>query len=66
MQRQQVVSSRIRSVGWCDNVLEVEFIDGTVYQYFNVSYTEYRSFMCSPSLGKALSVLDKKHPYTRV
>lgn len=66
MQRQRVVSSRIRSVGWCDNVLEVEFTDGAVYQYFNVSYIEYRSFMSSPSLGKALSVLDKKHRYLRV
>ena len=66
MMRKNVVSSRIRSVGWNNNVLEVEFHDGAVYQYYNVSQMEYESFMSSPSLGKALSVLDKRHPYKRV
>lgn len=66
MQRQKVVSSRIRSVGWSNNVLEIEFHDGSVYQYYNVSQMEYSSFMSSPSLGHALSILDKKHKYSRV
>ena len=30
MQRQFVSSGRIRSVGWSDNTLEVEFKDGAV------------------------------------
>ena len=66
MIRKLVSSSRIRSVGWENNVLEIEFHNGAVYQYFNVSHIEYSSFMTAPSLGHALSILDKQHTYVRV
>lgn len=66
MLRQYVNSSRISSVGWWKDTLEVEFRDGAVYQYYNVSYNEYISFMGSSSLGHALSILDKNHRYSRV
>lgn len=65
MKRQLVSSSRIRSVGWENNTLEVEFHDGAIYHYLNVSREEYLNFMSSSSLGSALSVLDKRHPYHR-
>lgn len=66
MQRHAVSSSRISSVGWENNVMEVGFPDGAVYQYYNVSQTEYNAFLNSPSLGSALSKLDKTHRYQRV
>ena len=66
MVRHLVSSSRMRSVGWENNVLEIEFHDGAIYQYFNVSRAEYSSFISSPSLGHALSILDKQHDYVRV
>lgn len=66
MKRENVSSSRIRSVGWENNVMEVEFHNGVVYQYHNVSLAEYRRFLSAPSLGVALSKLDKVHPYNRV
>lgn len=66
MQRQYVSSSRISSVGWENDTLEVEFKDGAVYQYYDVSESEYRSFMNSGSLGSALSRLDKVHRYSRI
>ena len=66
MQRNYVSSSRISSVGWSNNTLEVEFKDGAVYQYHGVTESEYRSFINSSSLGSELSKLDKKHPYNRV
>lgn len=66
MIRTPVSSSRIRSVGWENNVLEIEFHNGAVYQYFNVSNIEYSSFISAPSLGHALSILDKQHAYIRV
>jgi hypothetical protein len=66
MQRKPVSSSRISSVGWENNVMEVQFKDGAIYQYFNVSKPEYINFLNSPSLGSALSKLDKIHPYKRV
>lgn len=66
MQRQPVSSSRISSVGWENDILEIGFPDGAVYQYYNVSHSEYIAFMNSPSLGSALSKLDKLHRYHRV
>jgi hypothetical protein len=66
MVRQLVSSSRMRSVGWENNVLEIEFHDGAIYQYFNVSSSEYFAFINSPSLGHALSILDKQHTYMRI
>lgn len=66
MFRQPVSSSRISSVGWENNTLEIEFKNGVVYQYYDVTHNEYVDYMNSPSLGSALSKLDKIHPYRRV
>ena len=66
MQRHPVSSSRISSVGWEGNVMEVGFPDGAVYQYYDVSQSEYKAFLNSPSLGSALSRLDKVHRYHRI
>lgn len=66
MQRHSVSSSRIASVGWENDVLEVQFHNGAVYQYYNVSRSEYQNFMNSPSLGSELSRLDKVHRYRRI
>lgn len=63
MYRQSVNSSRISSVGWENNTLEVEFKNGKIYQYYNVSNSEYQDFLNAPSLGSALSSLDKIHNY---
>ncbi len=66
MIRKPVISSRISSVGWENDILEVEFKNGAIYRYFEVTYQEYISFMNSSSLGSALSRLDKIHRYSRV
>ena len=66
MFRNIVSSSRIASVGWENNTLEVEFHNGAVYQYYNVTQSEYNNFMNAPSLGHELSNLDKRHRYTRI
>lgn len=66
MFRKPVISSRIKSVGWTNNVLEVEFHDGKIYEYYDVSWHEYIDFINSPSLGKELSNLDKKHNYSPI
>jgi len=66
MQRQSVSSSRISSVGWENSIMEVGFPDGAVYQYYDVSQSEYTAFLNSPSLGSALSQLDKVHRYRRI
>ncbi len=66
MVRHPVSSSRISSVGWEKDALEIEFKNGTIYHYFDVSKNEYEDFINSPSLGSALSILDKVHRYERV
>lgn len=66
MDRQYVSSRRIQSVGWENNILEIEFKDGAIYQYYDVSESEYRNFMNSSSLGSELSRLDKIKRYKRI
>jgi hypothetical protein len=66
MNRHPVSSSRIANVGWENDIMEVQFHNGAIYQYYNVSQAEYTAFLNSPSLGSALSRLDKIHRYSRV
>ncbi|HHK0147151.1 TPA: KTSC domain-containing protein [Streptococcus pyogenes] len=65
MQRQYVSSSNVRSVGWENNILEVEFNNGSIYHYHNVSQTEYRSVLVG-SVGSNIHRLAKIHTYTRI
>lgn len=66
MNRQPVNSTRISSVGWENNILEVGFPNGAVYQYYDVSECEYRNFLNSPSLGSALKGIEQCHNYRRI
>ena len=66
MLRHPVSSIRIANVGLENDIMEVQFHNGAVYQYYGVSQSEYQSFLNSPSLGSALSRLDKVHRYHRV
>lgn len=66
MVRYPVSSSRIANIGWENDIMEVQFHNGAVYQYYGVSQSEYQNFLNSPSLGSALSRLDKIHSYRRV
>ena len=53
MQREQVSSSNIRSIGYELNskTLEIEFRDGGIYQYFNVGSNIYNKMISAPSIG---------------
>ncbi|AKA68500.1 KTSC domain-containing protein [Clostridium scatologenes] len=61
-----VSSSRMNGVGYENNTMYIQFKDGSIYAYENVSESDYRNFINSPSLGSALSRFDKIHPYHRV
>ena len=52
MERRNVSSSKIRSVGYNDKarVLEVELTDGSVFQYSGVSQELHRRMMSAPSI----------------
>ena len=56
MQRKAVISSNLRSIGYDETsrVLEIEFKDNTVYQYFSVPAGEHRGLMSATSHGKYL------------
>ena len=63
MQRQPVTSSNIASIGYDESTqtLEIEFLNGTVYQYFDVPSRVYDDFMSASSHGQYLAQNIKGH-----
>ena len=61
MQRKPVNSSNIASIGYDEvtQVLEIEFSNFSVYQYFNVPAPTYEALMSAPSHGSFLAVYVK-------
>lgn len=57
MERQQVISSNIASIGYDpeSGTLEVEFLNGAVYQYFDVPETFHYELMNADSHGGYLA-----------
>ena len=54
MDRQHVVSSNLKSVGYdrAHRILEIEFQNGRVYRYRGVPPEEYEALLKAPSLGR--------------
>lgn len=65
MDRIKVASSDISSVGYDSSkqVLEIEFLKGSIYQYSNVSFSLYNSLMGADSKGKYFNQFIKKAGY---
>ncbi|MEO7213335.1 KTSC domain-containing protein [Mucilaginibacter sp.] len=57
MNRESVSSSNIASIGYdkTSETLEIEFINGGVYQYFDVPEREYDGIMNAASHGQYLA-----------
>ncbi len=53
MKREYVSSSNISSIGYDENasILEIEFSDGIIYQYFGVSSQVFVSLKTACSIG---------------
>jgi len=51
------------AVGWNNNVMYIQFKNGNIYAYENVSKMEYINFISSSSLGKELETFQKSHYY---
>lgn len=69
MDRNAVKSSNIKSVGYdpLNEVLEVEFISGGIYQYSGFSQDKFDSFINSPSLGRWFAAeIRGKYPMTKM
>lgn len=69
MNRQHVTSSNISAVGYdaSDGTLEVEFHDGSIYQYSAVPASVYRSLLDAPSMGSYFHAhIRTTYPYRRL
>ena len=50
-----VESSNIARIGWEDDILEIEFLSGSTYEYFNVPEDVYEELMNADSKGSYLA-----------
>lgn len=69
MDRQPVSSTVVTSVGYDSEsaTLEVEFVSGSVYQYFDVPEHLHRELIAGPSAGKMMtSAIIGKFRYARL
>lgn len=68
MNRNPVVSSSVKSIGWDNNQLEVEYSNGSVYLYKDVPLEDFQSIRVSQSIGRTLKekVVYKGNPYTKI
>lgn len=69
MIRDPVASSNIASIGYdmASETLEIEFANGSIYQYFNVPSDLNDQLMTAPSKGQFLNLYIRNgYPYSRV
>lgn len=69
MIRDPVSSTNIVSAGYDEaaQTLEVEFANGSIYQYYNIGSDLNDQFMRAPSKGQFLNVyIRTAYPYSRV
>jgi len=69
MDRNPVASTNIASIGYDgpSGTMEVEFSNGTVYQYYNVGQPLYDQFLAASSKGQFLNAyIRNAYPYSRV
>jgi len=61
--RQQVESSAIAKIGYSKrrHILEIEFVNGAVYRYFDVPLPVYRDLMSAESKARFYDSSIKKH-----
>lgn len=67
MIRQRVISTNVHSVGYSNGVLEVQFLNGSIYQYYNVPFEIYRHLVSFTHPGTYLSRMVKgRYMYQRI
>ena len=69
MQRYSVASSNLASVGYdtVTQTLEIEFLSGSVYQYYNVPENLYDQLMRAGSKGRFFhQYIRNAYPYSRI
>jgi KTSC domain len=69
MERTPVNSSNIAAIGYDEDtqILEIEFTDGSVYQYSGVPPSEHDGIMIADSKGKYLHAnIKKRYSYVKL
>ena len=69
MNSQPVASSNVAAIGYDSptQTLEVEFVNGSVYQYYNVPEQMHERIMREPSKGRFLNAyIRDSYPHSRV
>lgn len=72
MEREQVESSQIKSIGYepQNYALEIEFKGGSVYRYDNVPGDQYQGLMSAESkgtyFGKFIKPFVREYPFTKI
>ena len=69
MDKHNIASLNVKAIGYDDSTetLEVEFLNGSVYQYYGVPENTHSKFMDASSKGQFLHMYIKNHyPYSRV
>ncbi|MEU6172777.1 KTSC domain-containing protein [Streptantibioticus parmotrematis] len=61
MHRTPVESSALRSVGYEKRVLEIEYVQGQVYDYLDVPRPVYDALMTAQSKGRYVNAQVKTH-----
>jgi hypothetical protein len=63
MERVQVSSTNVAAIGYDPTTLtlEIEFTNGSIYQYFDVPQSLYDELVSGPSVGKAVNTLVKQN-----
>jgi hypothetical protein len=66
MNRRPVQSSNVASLGWEDDVMEVEYRSGHLYAFKGVSEGEYQAALGASSVGKFIAGLQGKYDVQRL
>jgi len=69
MDRKMVVSSNLKSIGYdqSSNILEIEFLSGEIYQYFDIPSDIHLALMSHASKGKYFyKTIEGKYKYKRI
>jgi hypothetical protein len=61
VRRRPVNSSSVRTVGWSDGTLEIEYVSGDVYQYYDVPQPEFAALLAAESIGAYVNKHIKPH-----
>jgi len=59
--RVPVSSSFIAAIGWASGTLQVELLNGRIYEYYGVPRSVYSAFLSAPSKGKYFNAHVRGH-----